>query len=238
MKRHVKRYQAQTQKWGISSKEDFWAPKMQPGAHPAERSVPLITVVRDILSYADTSREAKVIINERKLKVDGEVETEKNAPIGLMDVISFDDLDEHYRLLLDQHGKVHLVPIEEGRENWKLVRIEDKKTIEGGKTQYNLHDGRNLILDEPDAYKTKEVLKISVPSQKIIESFEFKEGNMALIIGGKHIGEVGTLKEHEIIKSSKPNLVHLEGGISTIEDYLFIIGEEKPEISIPEVGIL
>lgn len=238
MKRHSKRYKASTERWGIPTKEYFWAPKTRPGAHPEYRSAPLVVLVRDILKYANTSREANIAVSENKVLLDGDIVKDKNIPVGLMDVISLPELDEHYRMLFDQHGKIRLSPIKEGAEGWKLSKIEKKTVIKGNRCQLNLHDGRNIIVDDPDNYQTKDVLKISIPEQKIIDVFEFNEGNMALITGGKHIGEIGVIGEYEILRGSQPNLVHFEDGITTIEEYVFVVGRDKPEIKIPEVGIL
>ncbi len=238
MSKHSKRYNAPTKKWGIPTKEAFWAPKARAGSHPAESSVPLMVVLRDILEYSNTSREAKRVLAERKVKVDGKVVTDDNRSIGLMDVVSIADLGEDYRVLFDQRGKVRLLPIEDAQAEWKLAKITGKTALKGGRMQYNLHDGRNLRSEDDDEYKTKDVLKIEVPSQNVVENYEFKEAMMALVTGGEHIGEIGTIEECEIVRGSQPNFVHFESGISTIEKYTFIIGEETPVIEIPEVGIV
>ncbi len=238
MSKHSKRYNAPTEKWGIPTKEYHWAPKSKPGPHPADRSVPLIVVIRDILEYTNTSREAKRVLAERKVHIDGKVATERNRPVGLMDVVSIPELMEYYRVLFDQRGRIRLEPIDEKDADWKLARIESKTTLKGEITQYNLHDGRNIQLDDGSEYKTKDVLKLELPSQKVLDSYEFKEGMMALITGGKHIGEIGKVKECEKIRGPQPNFVHFNSGITTIEKYVFVIGRETPVIDIPEVGIV
>ncbi len=238
MSRHNKRYNAPTEKWGIPTKESFWAPTPSPGPHSADRSIPLIVVLRDILRYTETSKEAESVLSERKVKVDGKVRTDKNLPVGLMDVISIPSLSEDYRVLFDQKGKFRLLPIDKAQAEWKLVKIIDKTTLKGGITQYNLHDGSNIRLDDGSEYKTKDVLKIQLPTRKILESYEFSEGKMALVTGGNHIGEIDTVKEYEVIRGSQPNFVRFESGITTVEDYVFIIGKDKPVIEIPEVGII
>ncbi len=238
MSKHSKRYGSPTKMWGIPTKEYHWAPKSSAGPHPADRSVPLIVVIRDILDYTNTSREAKRILAERKVEVDGKVVTDRNRPIGLMDVVSIPELMENYRVLFDQKGKIRLKAIDESETGWKLVRIVDKTTLKSGITQYNLHDGRNIQREDEDGYDTKDVLKLEIPSQKVLESYEFKEGMMALITGGKHIGEIGKIKECETIRGSQQNFVHFESGITTIEDYVFVIGKDTPVIEIPEVGIV
>ncbi len=238
MKRHQKSYEAPTERWGIPTKERAWTAKAIPGPHSKDKGVPLLVLIRDILGYAERGREAERAIGERKVKVDGKVVTQPNLPVGLMDVLSISGVDESYRVLFDQHGSVHLGPIEEGDENWKLCRIDDKKEIKGGTIQYNLHDGRNINLDEPNAHKTKDVLKIDLPSQNIMDSYPFQEDMLALVIGGKHIGELGKIQEYEVVKGSQSNMVHFEEGMSTVEENVFVVGKEKPEIKIPEVGII
>jgi len=238
MKRHNKRYGAPTEKWGLPTKDGFWAPRMTSGAHPNNRSVPLVVILRDLLKYTNSSREARIAIGERKVQVDGVPETNHKAPVGLMDIISLVDLDEHYRVLFDQRGKIKLLPIEEDEQHWKLCKVIGKTTLKDGVTQYNLHDGRNFQDEDAGKYNTKDVLKISVPEQKVIERYEFLEGGMAMITGGRHIGEIGTIEEYEVVKGPQPNLVHFESGKSTVEDYVFMVGTDKPVIKIPEVGII
>ncbi len=238
MSQHNKRYNAPTEKWGIPTKESFWAPSPAPGPHSADTSIPLIVVLRDILRYTETSKEAEHILAERKVEVDGKVTTDKNRPVGLMDVISIPDISENYRVLFDQKGKFRLLSIDESQAGWKPVRIQDKTTLKGGITQYNLHDGTNIRTEDGSKYKTKDVLKLQLPSRKILDSLEFGEGQMALVTGGDHIGELGTIKEYEVIRGSQPNFVHFESGITTVEDYAFVVGKDKPIIEIPEVGII
>jgi len=238
MSRHNKRYNAPTEKWGIPTKESFWAPSPTPGPHSDDTSIPLIVVLRDILKYTQTSKEAEHILAERKVKVDGRITTDKNRPVGLMDVISIPDISEDYRVLFDQKGKFRLLPIDKSQAEWKLVKIQDKTTLKGGITQYNLHDGTNIRMEDGAKYNTKDVLKIQLPSRKILDSFEFVEGQMALVTGGNHIGELDTIKEYEVVRGPQPNFVHFESDITTVEKYAFVVGKDKPIIEIPEVGII
>ncbi len=238
MSKHNKRYGAPTKRWGIPTKKYFWAPKVRAGAHPKDRSVPMLVLIRDILGYADNAREARRIIGDRRILVDGSEVTDHKAPVGLMDVISIPDLGEHYRFVFDQYGRVRLVPVAKGQETWKLCKVEDKTVLKDGMTQYNLHDGRNLRSDDANLYKTKDVLKIEVPGQLVAESYPFEVGSMAMITGGKHIGELGVIKEYEVVRSSTQNLVHFEEGFTTVQEYVFVVGKDKPVIEIPEVGIV
>jgi small subunit ribosomal protein S4e len=233
MSKHMKRLTV-PRSWPISRKEHVWATKPSPGPHPVHRSMPLLIVVRDLAGYCDTAREARRIIGSRNIMVDARVVTNYKMPIGLMDVVSIPKTKEHFRILLDRLGRFRLMRITEAEAKWKLVRIEDKTTLKGGKIQLNLHDGRN-ILPEKDVRSTGTTLKIELPSQKIIGVHELKEGNTAYLIGGSHIGQLGKIKEIQVTRSPAPNYVLFEEEFSTVKDNVFVVGADSAEITIPEV---
>jgi small subunit ribosomal protein S4e len=197
-----------------------------------ERSVPLLLIVRDYLGYADTARGARKIISSGEVMVDGVVRSDPKFPCGLMDVISIPKIKENYRVLIDSRGILRIMPISLEEAKWKLCRIEKKTVIKGGKTQLNLHDGRNIIVE--DKYKTGYVLKISIPDQEILDVLPFEKGNVAMITGGRHTGEIGEIESMEITRSSKPNVVNLSG-FSTTKPHVFPVGKDKPLIKLPEV---
>jgi len=235
MSKHMKRLTAPIS-WPISRKSNVWVTKPAPGPHAVRKSMPLLVIVRDLAGYCDTAREARRIIGARKIYVDGKPARDYKLPVGLFDVISIPETKEHFRVLMDRRGKFRLMRISKEEAKWKLVRIENKTVVKGGVTQLNLHDGRNLLLKK-DARKTGDTLKIAIPEQKVLGAFELKEGNKAYLIGGSHIGQLGTVQEIEVTRSPKPNIVIFEDGFSTIKDYVFMVGTDVAQISLPEVDI-
>ncbi len=236
MKRSMKRLTA-PRSWPVPRKTSVWVKKPSPGPHPTDKCMPLVSIARDMLEICDSANEARRIIGNRQILVDGRAVKDHKIPVGLMDVISVPGLDQHYRLLLNRRGKFILVELEEGAENWKLCRIENKTTVKGGKIQLNLHDGRNMLLEE-DKYSTGDVLKIEVPSQKILDAFEMDSGSLALVISGAHIGEVMTIENLKVERKSAPNVVEFTDGSSTIRDNVFVIGSKESAIKLPEASIL
>jgi small subunit ribosomal protein S4e len=190
-----------------------------------------------MLGYCDTAREGRRIIGDRNILIDGRIATNYKMPVGFMDVISIPKAKENYRALLDTRGKIKPIRISKDRAHWKLVRIENITTITGGKTQLNLHDGRNIIIDKKK-YKTQDVLKIELPSQKILDSYGLEKGNVAIIIQGKHSGQIATIENYQITKGPKPNIVEFKEGFSTIKDHVFVVGKKSPEITLPEVSVV
>jgi small subunit ribosomal protein S4e len=214
--------------------------KPSAGAHPSEVSVPLGVVLRDYLEITDTAREARRAVGDQRVYVDGKPATDVNRSVGFMDVVSFPEADAFYRVVLDARGRVLLVPVDEDRAEWKLARVEDKTTISGGRQQLNLHDGRNHVVEpEADEYNTGDSLQLSVPDQAIQNAYTIEPGRIAMITGGSHAGELATVEEIEVTRNPKGNLAHLTKGeeeISTIADYVFVIGADDPAVTVPEVS--
>ena len=238
MSKHLKRL-ATPRAVSIERKVAKWTMKSSPCPHSADKSIPLGIIVRDYLSLCDTRSEAKKIVSSGAVLVDNVARKDIKFPCGLMDVISIPKTNKSYRVMFDRRGKLTLVPLKKGEEKWKLCRIENKTIIRGGKTQLNLHDGRNLIVDK-DQYKPGDSLKLSLSDNKIMDTYKLDNGFTALITGGGHVGEIAKIEEIKIVRSSKPNTVLLSGKnekFSTIKDYVFPVGKDSPVITLPEVKI-
>ncbi|MDR0900938.1 MAG: 30S ribosomal protein S4e [Methanobrevibacter sp.] len=233
-RKHLKRFKA-PKSWPIHPKENTWTVKPAAGPHAIEDSLSLLVVIRDILGIADNSREAKRIINTGKVLVDGRPRKDYKYPVGFMDVVQIPLAEEVYRVLPDMKGRLTLHPISKENDSFKLCKITDKTTIKDNKTQLNLHDGRNMIVDE--SFSVGDVISLNIPDQEINDNFKFEEGAMVLITGGKHTGEIGKITEIIINKSSNPNTVIVENNkkdnFLTLKDYAFVIGKDKPAISLP-----
>ncbi|UCE92513.1 MAG: 30S ribosomal protein S4e [Methanobacteriota archaeon] len=236
MKKHMKRMAA-PRRWPVPRKVSRWVMKPRAGPHRKEESMPLAMVLRDMLGACDNFREAMFIIGGRGVKVDGRVVTDDKYPVGLMDVVTLVEAKESYRLLLDYKGRLMLVPIEEKESSWKLVRIDDKSVVAGGKVQLNLHDGRCILLPK-DQYRTGDVLKIELPSQRIIKSFKLDKGSLALLTGGSHPGSIQTIEEYRLRRGSGSNTVTFKEGFSTVKENVFVVGDKTPEIRLAEAKAL
>ena len=230
---HLKRLVA-PRSWSIARKERTWTTKPMPGKHSLEGAVPISTILRDYLNVCDNNREAKIIINDGAVMIDQRIVRKPKTAVGLMDVISIPLMKMHVRTMLDDHGRIRFVPIKATEAKWKLLRIEDKTTVKGGKAQLNLHDGTNILSEEK--VKTGDVIQISLPDFKIKKILEFKKGAKTLITGGAHVGTISEIKELEVTRSTKPNLV-IYKDFRTIKSYAFVVGDKKAMIALPEVKV-
>ena len=114
--------------WRLSRKTFYWATVPKPGPHPKAACMPLSMVLRDVLKYAETGKEAKQAISQGKISVDKKVRKESAFPIGLMDVLEIPDAGKAFRVFLAHSGLV-LKPIKGEETRVKLCRIEGKRNL-------------------------------------------------------------------------------------------------------------
>jgi small subunit ribosomal protein S4e len=233
--------------WPIHRKDLPWIVKPSSGSHSLHESLPLTLVLRDILGVAQTRKEAILILQQGKLQVDGKIIKRSDFPVGLMDVISMPEANKHYRVMPSHKGLV-LAPISKEEANTKLVRVEDKTTVTNG-IQIALHDGSNLLVKVADpknpkevTYETFDTLKMTFPEKEVTLTLKTKEGNLAIITGGKNIGKQGRIMEIEKTEAKKRHqaLVIIEDSqgvrYQTILDFVFSIGEAEPLITTLEAS--
>lgn len=234
--RHLKRHMSPAF-WPIHRKEAAWAVRTGPGPHGAKVSTPLLVLIRDTLKYAQTAKEARMLIKEGKVVVDGKIRRSEKHPAGLMDVVWLPNANETYRVMPKHGGRFILHPISRDEAEYKLCRIIGKKTTDGGNTQLNLHDSRNIQLEDGGSqYSVNDILKIKLPEQEILEKIDFKPGVRAIITGGRSQGASGILiglgsepgnKRTATVRTDK------DEDVRTLASYVFAVGTEMPIISLP-----
>lgn len=206
-----------------------------PGPHPRNRSIPLLLIVRDMLKLADYSKEAKRILHEGNILVDGKRRKDHKFPVGIFDILSIPAIGANYIVLLDRKGKLTLVALGEEGASRKLCRVNNKTMIKRGQVQLNLYDGRNILTGGREEIRTHDSIMIALDSNAILQRFAYKEGSKVMVIGGTHSAQTGEIEEIMTVRSPEPNVVKikpLDGGDSfeTIDEYVFVVGEEKVEI--------
>lgn len=217
---HLKR-ELSPKNWPITRKTHTWTVSPSPGPHSKSECLPLGIVIRDALKLTDKMQETIVLLNTKKVLVDGKKVTDYAFPTGMMDVITFQETGENYRIVPSAKG---LVPEKiSGKEaNKKLLKVTKATTLKGGKTQYAFHDGRTLLSDKK--YKINDTIEFDLKEGKATAHKPFKEGETAIITGGSKMGITGKVekvdKDVVIIKAQ-------DGEYATIKEYVLITGEMK-----------
>ncbi len=241
-KKHQKRLPA-PRHWPIKRKHGKFVTRVIPGPHSKDQCLTLALLLREVLGHAENMREVKHILSSGQVFVDGRCRKDSRYPVGMMDVIEIRSSDEKYRLLPKRKGGLRLVSIDDDEIGFKLGRIEKKQMISGGRVQLSLHDGRNILLDEgtrPSDFNTLDTLVISVPEQKLLESFPLEVGSYAVVTQGRNVGNEGKILEIEKRIGTHASTVTLEDKegtrFQTALDYVLVVGKKQSKISLGETG--
>lgn len=227
--------------WPIHRKEHTWAPRTRPGPHAREKSLPLLVIVRESLGLANTAKEAIRIISGGKVKVDGVVRRDRRYPVGLMDIVQIDGIPQAYRALPRPNMGLVLVPTLDKEVSYKICKITGKQNVSGGKLQYSLHDGRNLLASTRETrpgdqeFAVGGAVQLSFPAQKIIKYVPFQVGAVGLVIDGKNQGQHGKITSITPGTYARRKIVRIETGAEGFEtpaDYVIPVGTETPLVTL------
>lgn len=226
MKNHLKLVAA-PKTWFVRRKTKVFTLRPSPGAHSLEYGMSLGLLLRDELKLASTMGEARKIVNSKEVLVDGVARTNHRFIVGLFDVLSVPKLKKQYRMLLDKKGRLRLAEINAKESSVKLAKVVGKTALKGGKLQFNLHDGRNIISDAKA--QVGDTFVVSLPGVKVTKILPSKKGAKVFLIKGKHAGDVGVLKE---IKGVEATYTMGGADVNTAKAYLFVVGDKDTEISL------
>jgi len=201
---HLKRLAA-PKSWNISRKERKFTVSTRPGPHAKEQSVPLVVFIRDLLGLVKSAKEAKTVLLQGAVLVNGKKRRDLRFSVGLMDIVEFPLMKTAYMISINRKGKLFPAPVENAKE--RMCRVEGKTIISNGKVQLNLFGSENIIVDK-DEYKRGDVVKLSISDNKIKGNIVLSNDTPALIIGGSHVGKTATIKG--IDKSITPTEIILE----------------------------
>ncbi len=226
-KDHLKRLAA-PKTWQIRRKDTQFVTKPMPGPHIIGKGISLNTLLKEILEYANTTREVKKILHTNDLKVDGTARKDFRFPVGIFDTVEIAGINVQFRIILNRKGKLQIVKISRDESKIKPCKIIGK-TMVNGKLQLNLYDGKNVFTDDKSC-KVGDTVVISLPDKKITKHVKLDKKSTIFLTGGKHIGETGIVEDVKgnkiIYKDSQGNM------IETSKDYAFVIGENKPLITL------
>jgi len=219
--------------WGINRKNKRFVITVRPGPHKKEFSIPTAVFLRDTLKIVYTLREAKAVIYDGKVKIDGIVRKSLHQAIGLMDVVELQNVSDIYRLVPTDGKILKPVKINESEKTKKIVRVESKTTIKNGKMQIGFHDGRSIISDIQA--NVGDSCLIQIPDQKILEVLKLEKEAQVLVTRGVNSGKIGKIEKIEEGTFILPKRILLsleERKIEIPSDIVIVIGKEKPIIQI------
>jgi small subunit ribosomal protein S4e len=228
MTKHQKRLSV-PKSWPVERKEEMFTVKADAGPH-GESGVPLLILLRDVLGYVDSRKEARYALNQDSILINGTTVSDEERPVGMFDILAFTEREEYYRVFPDEGGRLTMTPVDEESAGSKLGKITGKQHVPGGELQLTLHDGQTLLVDEGTDYDVGDSLVVGNDDDEVVAHFEYEEGALATAVAGKHAGQIGTIENIRVALSSSSNDVVLsayddDNSFETIEDYVVVIDE-------------
>ncbi|MFC6717014.1 30S ribosomal protein S4e [Natrialbaceae archaeon GCM10025810] len=225
MSNHQKRLSV-PKSWPVERKTDVFTVKAGAGPHGKD-GVPLVILLRDVLGYVDSKKEARYALSQDAILVNGDPINDEARPIGMFDIVAFREREEYYRVFPDEGGRLALTEIDADAAESRLGKIEGKQQVPGGDTQLTLHDGTNVTADE-EGYSTNDSIVVDNESKEIVAHFPYEEGALVTAVRGNHGGNIGELVDIDVTPGSGSNIVTVEtddGEFETVEEYVVVIDE-------------
>ena len=191
--------------WPIPRKGSKYLAKL---SHANKDGISLLFILREILGFARTRKEAKQIVFSGKVKVNNKIRKNENFPVQVFDVISLEK-GKNYRLGI-VNRKFGLQEIPETEVWKKIVKISGKKLLKNKKIQMNLEDGQNLLVSEK--FSVGDSVMLDTIQNKIKKILPLKEGANVEIVAGKHAGEKGRIKSIAKLERQKIYSIKLKKG--------------------------
>ncbi|APX96313.1 30S ribosomal protein S4e [Natronorubrum daqingense] len=226
MTKHQKRLSV-PKSWPVERKTETFTVKAGAGPHGKD-GVPLVVLLRDVLGYVDSKKEARYALSEDSILINGEPINDEQRPIGMFDIVAFPGREEYYRVFPDEGGRLALTEIDETAADSRLGKIEGKQQVPGGNTQLTLHDGTNVFVDDETEYNSSDSIVVDNEDKSIVAHFPFEEGALVTAVRGNHGGKIGEIDAIDITPGSGPNTVGVstdDDGFETIQEYVVVIDE-------------
>jgi len=226
-KNHLKRI-ISPKTWKVKRKLTKFITKPNPGAHSLELGISLNVLFKDILNYCKTTKEVRSVLQDKEVLVDGKRRYDPRHVIGFMDVLSIPSINEYFRIVFDNKGRLVPINIKKNEAEQKIARINNKKSLGKNEFQLGLNDGRSIKVKDNN-YKVGDSLLIKIPEQGIVQHIKLEKGNQVILVGGKHRAIVGEIEE---IKGNLVTLKSEGNSIQTLKKFTFLVGDKKPLVSL------
>ncbi|MCD6434760.1 MAG: 30S ribosomal protein S4e [Candidatus Diapherotrites archaeon] len=222
----------------IQRKEATWIVK-QRGAHPKQQSIAIAVVLRDYLGIVDNMREAKFVLNNGEILVNGKVVKDHKRAVGLFDIVEIPKLKKKYAVLLDHKGRLELKEIDYKEGNKRILRIEIKKAVKGNKIQLTTSSGETFLLDKT---KLKPFDSIVVENNKIVKELPLTKGATIYVVAGARVSNVGEVLEIQEGSTRREKSIKVKANnnqeFETVARNVVVVGEKgKIELKYLEKAI-
>ncbi len=228
---HLKRH-ASPVAWPVKRKNIAFITRPNAGSYKQKYVTPLVVVLRDVLRYAETSKEVKLALHNSDVLVNGKKTLDIRYPVGMFDTIEIKQNKEKFMLLFDELGKIKLV---ESKDDNAYLKVTSKTIVSAKKFQINFMNGFNVLIDEKTAkgIKINDTIVYDLIKKKIVSVIGLQKGAFAYIFDGKFKGHFALIEDFESFNGLTRDIAKVKIGNevhSTAKDYCFAVGTKKEDL--------
>ena len=227
--RHLKR-SGMPKSWPMQKKIIKFVTKPNPGSYERKYVVPVVILLRDVLKYVKTSKEAKYVVNKKEILVNGSEVSDIKTPVGLFETFTIKKLKETYRILFNEVGRIKLIK----SADTTYLKVSNKVTLRNGKFQINTFSGNNILATKKEFSEIgiNDTIVYCNEHNKIFKTMKFEEKSNVYIFDGKSKGLFGEIKKIVNYNGRSKDIIEFESEgktISTAKEYAFVIAKEDVE---------
>ena len=114
----------------------------------------------------------------------------------MIDVLSIEKSNDHFRLLYDVKGRFIIHRIQPEEAGYKLLKVKKVALGNRGVPYIVTHDGRTIRYPDP-MIRVNDTVRFDLTQNKIIGIAKFDTGNLVMITGGRNMGRAGVIVHRE-----------------------------------------
>ncbi len=204
-------------------KEATYLLKPNPGRYTLVSSVALLSLVRDKFRIASNASEARKMIRQGKVEVNGVGVTEPRYPVGFGDAVRLVDSGESYEIGIAKHGDMKIEKLEGKQVKHRMLKVTGKYLAGGNSAMLRLYDG-SVVRNEKGAGVNDTVLISGKGVEKVLK---FEKGAECLVIKGMHASERGSISGIKLGNASSAATVTVQSGsgqFETLVENVMVVG--------------
>jgi small subunit ribosomal protein S4e len=175
----------------IPRKKYKYYSKPLPGKHSSKSGVSILGFLRDVIKIAVNAREARYLIKNGYVYVDGKKISEEKYVVGFSDIVTVKD--DSFLVWLSENGKITAIK-QEGKQESKKIKVMSKHKGSRGINVIFTNDARNIVYDKDDI-QINDSVTFDFASGKVTSKIPFEQGKKIIVFSGKNAGKTGTIKE-------------------------------------------
>lgn len=219
--------------WPVKRKNITFVGKPNSGSFGREYVVSVLVILRDVLSYAQNSKDVKYILNQGEVLVNGRVVKDIKFACGLFDIFEIKKTKEKYMILFGADKKINLVDV---NDNNLYLKVSSKTLLKGKGYQLNFMNGYNIVVDEKTfkSVNVNDTIVYDYDKKKVVSTIQLKEDAYVYVTDGNFKGSIAQIKGFTHYNGLSKDVVNIsigkEKNHSTAKDYCYVIGDKKEDI--------